>query len=116
MPLGARVQNPQDRLQHPTGRNGFATRLPRKRTSARRLWELVHRPIGHALAELDGGPHEFRLGGDTALAARWHHRDSFDIDLVVDRTVPLRELANPSNPFDLTMRALGGTPEYLRRQ
>ena len=32
------------------------------RTSARRLWELVHRPIGHALAELDGGPHEFRLG------------------------------------------------------
>ena len=85
-------------------------------TSARRLWELVHRPIGHALAELDGGPHEFRLGGGTALAARWHHRDSFDVDLVVDRTVPLRELANPSNPFDLTMRALGGTPEYFRRQ
>ena len=85
-------------------------------TSARRLWELVHRPIGHALAELDGGPHEFRLGGGTVLAARWRHRDSFDIDLVVERTVPLRELANPSNSFDLTMRALGGTPEYFRRQ
>ena len=25
-------------------------------TSARRLWQLVHRPIGRALAELDGGP------------------------------------------------------------
>ena len=85
-------------------------------TSARGLWELVHHPIAHALAELDGGPHEFRLGGGTALAARWRHRDSFDIDLVVDRTVPLSELANPSNPFDFTMRALGGTPEYFRRQ
>ena len=85
-------------------------------TSARRLWELVHRPIARALAELDGGPHEFRLGGGTALAARWRHRDSFDVDLVVDRDVQLSELANPSNPFDLTMRALGGTPEYFRRQ
>ena len=85
-------------------------------TSARGLWELVHHPIGQALAELDGGPHEFRLGGGTVLAARWRHRDSFDIDLVVERTVPLRELANPSNSFDLTMRALGGTPEYFRRQ
>ena len=85
-------------------------------TSARRLWELVHRPIGHALAELDGGPYEFRLGGGTVLAARWHHRDSFDIDLVVERSVPLNELANPSNSFDFTMRALGGAPEYFRRQ
>lgn len=85
-------------------------------TSARRLWDLVHRPVGHALAELDGGPHDFRLGGGTVLAARWHHRDSFDIDLVVERSVPLSELANPSNSFDFTMRALGGAPEYFRRQ
>ena len=85
-------------------------------TSARRLWELVHRPIAHALAELDGGPHEFRLGGGTVLAARWRHRDSFDVDLVVDRNAQLSELANPSNPFDHTMRALGGTPEYWHRQ
>ena len=85
-------------------------------TSARRLWELVHRPIAHALAELDGGPHEFRLGGGTALAARWRHRDSFDVDLVVDRDAQLSELANPSNPFDHTMRALGGTPEYWHRR
>ena len=85
-------------------------------TSARRLWELVHRPVAIALAELDGGPHEFRLGGGTALAARWRHRDSFDIDLVVDRDVQLSELANPANPFDHTMRALGGTPDYSHRQ
>ncbi len=85
-------------------------------TSARRLWELVHRPVALALAELDGGPHEFRLGGGTALAARWRHRDSFDIDFVVDRDVQLSELANPANPFDHTMRALGGTPEYSHRQ
>lgn len=85
-------------------------------TSARRLWELVHRPVAIALAELDGGPHEFRLGGGTALAARWRHRDSYDIDLVVDRDVQLNELANPANPFDHTMRALGGTPDYSHRQ
>ena len=85
-------------------------------TSAHRLRDLVRRPIGHALADLDGGPHQFRLGGGTALAARWGHRDSFDIDLVVDRSVPLSELASPSNSFDLTMRSLGGTPEYFRRQ
>ena len=50
-------------------------------TSARRLWALVHRPIRHALAELGSGPHEFRLGGGPVMAAPWHQRDTFDIDL-----------------------------------
>ena len=67
-------------------------------TSARRLWDLVHRPVGHALAELDGGPHDFRLGGGTVLAARWHHRDSFDIDLVVERSTQRRSERRPPPP------------------
>ena len=37
MPLGARVQNPQDRLQHPAGGNGFATRSPRNTTLLRKV-------------------------------------------------------------------------------
>ena len=85
-------------------------------TTGGRLWDVIHRPIGDALAQLDGGPYEFRLGGGTTLAARWHHRDSFDIDLTVDRNADLRGLASPYNPFDRAMRILGGTPEYLGRQ
>ena len=76
----------------------------------------MNEPIARALAELDDGPHYFRLGGGTVLASRWTHRDSFDLDLVVNRDIQLTELANPANPFDLAMRALEGVPEYERRQ
>ena len=39
--------------------------------------------LRHALQYLDGivGPDDCALGGGTALAARWHHRLSVDIDL-----------------------------------
>ncbi len=39
--------------------------------------------LRHALQCLDGivGPDDCALGGGTALAARWHHRLSVDIDL-----------------------------------
>ena len=85
-------------------------------TTGGRLWELVNAPIAESLAQLDGGPYEFRLGGGTTLAARWQHRDSFDIDLTVSTRANLRDLRDPDNPFQGTMRALGGNPEYLTRQ
>ena len=44
------------------------------------LLEAVRIPLGHYL----GGEHELRLGGGTALAARWQHRHSTDVDLFVD--------------------------------
>ena len=44
------------------------------------LLEAVRKPLGHHL----GGEHRIRLGGGTALAARWRHRHSTDVDLFVD--------------------------------
>ena len=44
------------------------------------LLEAVRKPLGHHL----GGEHRMRLGGGTALAARWRHRHSTDVDLFVD--------------------------------
>ena len=86
------------------------------KTSGGRLWEIVHEPIAHAVAQLDGGPYELRLGGGTTLAARWEHRDSYDIDLTVEDGAGLRDLGDPENPFRRKMRAAGGRPEYLSRQ
>ena len=43
-------------------------------------------------------------------------RDSFDLDLAVGRDVPLRDLAEPGNPFRQTMGDLGGTAAYHERQ
>ena len=44
------------------------------------LLEAVRLPLAHHF----GAEHRMRLGGGTALAARWHHRHSTDIDLFVD--------------------------------
>jgi len=45
------------------------------------LLEAVREPFGEHL----GGEHRMRLGGGTALAARWGHRHSTDLDLVTDQ-------------------------------
>ena len=79
-------------------------------TAGGRLWRTIREPIARALARLDGGPYECRLGGGTTLAARWRHRDSFDVDL----TVPGRtNLGNLRHEFERTMAALGGEARYL---
>lgn len=44
------------------------------------LLEAVRMPLAHHL----GAEHHMRLGSGTALAARWHHRQSTDVDLFVD--------------------------------
>ena len=49
-------------------------------TGPAELLERVREPLGHRL----GGEHKMRLGGGTALAARWEHRHSTDVDLFVD--------------------------------
>ena len=85
-------------------------------TTGGHLWDRVHKAIADALANLHGGPYRFRLGGGTTLAARWNHRDSFDLDFAVGRDVPLRDLAEPGNPFRQTMGNLGGTATYHERQ
>ena len=79
-------------------------------TTGGRLWRAVRQPITDCLNELHGGPHECRLGGGTTLAARWGHRDSFDIDLTVSRGANLSSLRAD---FEPTMARLGGRAEYL---
>lgn len=78
-------------------------------TTGGRLWRTVRGPIADALADLDDGPHECRLGGGTTLAARWRHRDSFDVDLTVSRRANLGDLRVN---FERAMAALGGEAEY----
>lgn len=48
-------------------------------TGPAELLEAVRVPLGHHL----GGERELHLGGGTALAARWQHRHSTDVDLFV---------------------------------
>ncbi len=78
-------------------------------TTGGRLWRAVRQPITVFLAELDGGPHECRLGGGTTLAARWRHRDSVDIDLTVSRGVSLYSMGAD---FEQAMERLGGKVEF----
>jgi len=54
--------------------------LPR---GPRELLEAVRHPLGYHL----GGEHHLVLGGGTALAARWAHRHSTDVDLAVDHDI-----------------------------
>lgn len=42
--------------------------------------EAVRAPLARAF----GGENNLRLGGGTALAARWHHRHSTDVDIFVE--------------------------------
>lgn len=57
--------------------------LPR---GTRELLEAVREPLGRHL----GGEHHLALGGGTALAARWAHRHSTDVDLFADHDIHLR--------------------------
>lgn len=83
------------------------------RTSGGRLWRTVRDPLAECLGELHGGPHECRLGGGTTLAARWRHRDSYDVDLTVS---PGANLGSLRPRLDEAMTALGGTTDYRRGQ
>ena len=51
--------------------------LPR---GPRELFHAVHEPLARAF----GGSEHVRFGGGTALAARWAHRHSVDVDLFVE--------------------------------
>ncbi len=77
------------------------------------LWRMAGPTIEKALRELEDGPHEWRIGGGTILAARWGHRLSFDIDLTVTGSADLRELTPECNEeLDAAIRHLGGEPRH----
>ena len=65
------------------------------------LLEAVRTPLARAF----GGEHHLRLGGGTALAARWNHRHSTDVDLFVEPD-PYRHFHwNTGGPFTLDLTA-----------
>ncbi len=47
------------------------------------LFEVVRQPLGYYL----GGEHHLTLGGGTALAMRWAHRRSVDLDFTADYAI-----------------------------
>ena len=80
---------------------------------ARRLWLATRHVVKTAFAELGAGPVEYRIGGGTILAARWGHRESYDIDITVAEGTPLRELGRDGgHGFEPAMEALGGRPDF----
>ena len=85
-----RTEDPVRRIRGRT-REGRVTAL-RWPVAAGELWR---RYGGTIRAHLDGLPPTARqggsawaVGGGTILAARWRHRQSFDIDISVTRTIP----------------------------
>lgn len=60
------------------------------------LWQRTRARLRTAFDELPDGPHEWRIGGGTILAARWGHRKSFDIDITIGKNANLRELLEPA--------------------
>ena len=79
------------------------------------LWHAIGEAVREALRGIDGRQAQYAIGGGSILAARWKHRYSFDIDLVVEPDTPLGMLAAANNPaaqFEARMRALGGTPAF----
>ena len=72
--------------------------LPR---GPRELFHAVHKPLARAF----GGEDNIRFGGGTALAARWAHRHSVDVDLFVERE-PYRHFHwNTGGRFTLDLTA-----------
>ena len=76
------------------------------------LWRETRAALRKAFDALPGGPHEWRFGGGTILAARWGHRTSFDIDLTVGPGVDVDELLDPpGNEMGTLAARLGGRLE-----
>ena len=72
------------------------------------LLEAVREPLSEHL----GGEHHIRLGGGTALAARWAHRHSTDVDLFVDPE-PYTHLYRNVHQFSADVEWHTGAVEYL---
>ena len=82
---------------------------------AETLWQAIGETVREELRGIDDGQTQYAIGGGSILAARWKHRESYDIDLVVQPDTPLGMLAAANNPaarFEARMRTLGGEPAF----
>ena len=74
---------------------------------------MVRDVVDDAMTSL-GNP-AYRMGGGTILAARWEHRESFDVDLTLPADTALGSLRaehGDSSGFEARLKALGGAPTY----
>lgn len=82
---------------------------------AAELWNRIAPAVRDEIGRITGGEPQYAIGGGSILAARWKHRHSYDVDLVVPPDTPLGMLAtanNPASQFEPRLRALGGTPTF----
>lgn len=79
---------------------------------ARELWLDTRDAVRTALEQLQPGI-EYRIGGGTILAARWGHRQSFDVDIQVGKSTKLRDLESAAYGWlHKELERLGAKPEY----
>ena len=86
---------------------------------AAELWGRTRDVVRGAVASLGTSPLQYCIGGGTILAARWQHRESFDIDLTLPRDAPLGRLrADQGDPsrFEARLKVLGGKAQYYPDQ
>ncbi len=79
------------------------------------LWRRIGATVREEIGSISGAGARYAIGGGSILAARWAHRHSYDVDLVVPPDTSLGMLAeanNPASQFETRMRALGGTPAF----
>lgn len=82
---------------------------------ARELWLQSRDAVRAGLERIQRHEADYALTGGTVLAARWRHRESFDIDILVPADTPLYRVAGPDgDDFRRRMTALGGTARYSR--
>ena len=77
---------------------------------ARGVWLRVRNLLGPALERLGPEAGPWKIGGGTVLAARWHHRESVDLDLTVSAGTAMPALfAGPTNDFEAQILQRGGS-------
>ena len=78
-------------------------------TEAAALWRRTHDIVRRGIAEVSGDLRGYAIGGGTILAARWQHRASQDIDIVIpEQCNPGRVLGRPESAFRREIEKLGG--------
>ena len=80
---------------------------------ARTLWNRHHEAIDR-IARAPGGESRTMLGGGSVLAARWHHRKSTDIDIILPDRDNVAD-AGEGGPLDLAA-ATGGKHKDSTRE
>ena len=74
------------------------------------LWRATRDITRRGIAELTGRSSSYAIGGGTILAARWKHRISKDIDIVVaEQTNPGGVLGDSDSNFKREMEMLGAS-------